>query len=91
MEKVVEVKGWPWPSKFMPLGGVAVVARNTGSAIKGRENLKVTWDDGPNATYDSVAFRKEMEATASNPGTVVRNDGDAEAALKSAAKVVTAQ
>ncbi|MGA9867131.1 MAG: molybdopterin cofactor-binding domain-containing protein, partial [Acetobacteraceae bacterium] len=34
VEKVVEVKGWPWPSKFMPVGGVAVVARNTGSAIK---------------------------------------------------------
>ncbi len=91
VEKVVEVQGWPWPSKFMPVGGVAVVARNTGSAIKGRAKLKVVWDDGPNATYDSVAFRKEMEATASKPGTVVRNDGDAEAALKSAAKVVTAQ
>ncbi len=91
VEKVVEVKGWPWPSKFMPLGGVAVIARNTGSAIRGREKLKVVWDDGPNATYDSVAFRKEMEATASNPGTVVRNDGDAEAVLKSAARVVTAQ
>jgi isoquinoline 1-oxidoreductase beta subunit len=91
VEKVVEVKGWPWPSKFMPLGGVAVVARNTGSAIKGREKLKVVWDDGPNASYDSVAFRKQMEATAGQPGLVVRNDGDAEGALKSAAKVVTAQ
>ena len=91
VEKVVEVKGWPWPSKFMPVGGVAVVARNTGSAIKGREKLKIVWDDGPNASYNSVAFRKEMEATAAQPGTVVRNDGDAEAALKSAAKVVTAQ
>ena len=91
VEKVVEVQGWPWPSKFMPVGGVAVVARNTGSAIKGREKLKVVWDDGPNASYDSVAFRQQMEQTASNPGEVVRNDGDAEAALKSAAKVVTAQ
>ena len=91
VEKVVEVKGWPWPSKFMPVGGVAVVARNTGSAIKGREKLKIVWDEGPNATYDSVAFRKSMEETASKPGMVVRNDGDADAALKSATKVVTAQ
>jgi isoquinoline 1-oxidoreductase beta subunit len=91
VEKVVEVQGWPWPSKFMPVGGVAVVARNTGSAIKGRDKLKIVWDDGANAKYDSIAFRQQMEQTASNPCKVVRNDGDAEAALKSAAKVITAQ
>ncbi|MDQ2802457.1 MAG: molybdopterin-dependent oxidoreductase [Pseudomonadota bacterium] len=91
VEKVVEVKGWPWPSKFMPVGGVAVVARNTGSAIIGREKLKVVWDDGLNARYDSVAYRKDMEETASKPGLMVRDDGDAEGALKSAAKVITAQ
>ncbi|HET7884247.1 MAG TPA: molybdopterin cofactor-binding domain-containing protein [Acetobacteraceae bacterium] len=91
VEKVVEVQGWPWPSKFMPVGGVAVVARNTGSAIKGREKLKVTWDNGPNTKYDSVALRQQMEQTAANPCKVVRNDGDAEGALKSAAKVITAQ
>ena len=68
VEKVVEVQGWPWPSKFMPVGGVAVVARNTGSAIKGREKLKIIWDDGPNANYNSAAFRKQMEATAAQPG-----------------------
>jgi isoquinoline 1-oxidoreductase beta subunit len=91
VERVVEVKGWAWPAKFMPVGGVAVVARNTGSAIKGRDKLKIVWDDGPNASYDSIAFRKEMEDTAARPGTVVRNDGDAEAALRTAAKVVSAQ
>ncbi|WP_316228765.1 molybdopterin cofactor-binding domain-containing protein, partial [Bradyrhizobium sp. SZCCHNR1030] len=31
VEQVIEVKGWPWPSKFQPLGGVAVIARNTGA------------------------------------------------------------
>jgi isoquinoline 1-oxidoreductase beta subunit len=91
VEKVVEVKGWPWPSKFMPVGGVAVVARNTGSAIKGREKLKIVWDNGPNATYDSVAFHETMRETASKPCLVVRNDGDAEAALQSAARVITAE
>jgi isoquinoline 1-oxidoreductase subunit beta len=91
VEKVVEVQGWSWPHKFMPVGGVAVVARNTGSAIKGREKLKVVWDNGPNADYDSVAFRKQMQATAATTGKVVRDDGDTESALKSAAKVITAE
>ena len=61
VEKVMEVKGWPWPSKFQPLGGVAVIARNTGAAIKGRDALKIVWDDGANAKYDSVAYRAELE------------------------------
>jgi isoquinoline 1-oxidoreductase beta subunit len=91
VEKVVEVQGWPWPNKFMPVGGVAVVARNTGSAIKGRNKLKVVWDDGPNAQYDSVTFRQQMEQTAAKPGKVVRNDGDAEGALKNSARVIMAQ
>jgi isoquinoline 1-oxidoreductase beta subunit len=91
VEKVVDVQGWPWPSKFMPVGGVAVIARNTGCAIKGRDKLKVVWDNGPNASYDSEAFRRQMEQTAANACKPVRNDGDAEGALKSVARVVTAQ
>ncbi|NPU69101.1 xanthine dehydrogenase family protein molybdopterin-binding subunit [Bradyrhizobium sp. 83012] len=91
VEKVLEVKGWPWPSKFQPLGGVAVIARNTGAAIKGRDALKVEWDDGPNAAYDSVAYRAELEAAARQPGLVVRQEGDVEAALKSADKVITGE
>ncbi|MBN9560612.1 MAG: xanthine dehydrogenase family protein molybdopterin-binding subunit [Alphaproteobacteria bacterium] len=91
VERVEQVQAWPWPSKFMPLGGVAVIARNTGAAIMGRDALKIVWDDGPNKTYDSDAYRKAMHETASKPGNVVRNDGDAEAALKSAARVITAE
>ena len=91
VEKVMEVKGWPWPSKFQPLGGVAVIARNTGAAIKGRDALKIVWDDGANAKYDSVTYRTELEEAARKPGLVVRKEGDAEAALKGAAKVITGE
>ncbi len=91
VEKVIEVKGWPWPSKFQPLGGVAVVARNTGAAIKGRDALKVVWDDGANGKYESVAYRSELEEAARKPGLVVRKEGDADAALKSADKVIVGE
>jgi len=91
VERVMEVRGWPWPSKFQPLGGVAVIARNTGAAIKGRNALKITWDDGANAKYDSVAYRKDLEESVRAPGLVVRNDGDAETALKGADKVVVGE
>jgi isoquinoline 1-oxidoreductase beta subunit len=91
VEKVMEVKGWPWPSKFQPLGGVAVIARNTGAAIKGRDALKVTWDDGANAKYESVAYRAELEDAARKPGLVLRKEGDVESALKTADKVITGE
>jgi isoquinoline 1-oxidoreductase beta subunit len=91
VEKVMEAKGWPWPSKFQPLGGVAVIARNTGAAIKGRDALKIVWDDGANAKYESVAYRAELEEASRKPGLVVRKEGDVDAALKSADKVIVGE
>jgi isoquinoline 1-oxidoreductase subunit beta len=91
VEKVLEVQGWPWPSKFQPLGGVAVIARNTGAAIKGRDALKVVWDDGANGKYDSAVYRTALEEAARKPGLVVRKEGDVDAALKVADKVVVGE
>ena len=88
--KVMEAQGWQPPAtKFAPLGGVAVIAKSTGAAIKGRDALKIVWDDGPNKDFNSVAYRTELENAVKAPGEVVRNEGDVDAAFKSAAKVVT--
>jgi isoquinoline 1-oxidoreductase subunit beta len=91
VEKVMEVKGWPWPSKFQPLGGVAVIARNTGAAIKGRDALKIVWDDGANAKYESVAYRAALEDAVRKPGLIVRKEGDVDTALKNADKVIVGE
>ena len=55
--RVVQIEDSPPPAHFNPVGGVAVLARNTWAAMQGRKALKITWDDGPNASYDSVAFK----------------------------------
>ena len=86
VERVVELKGTPAPMVFAPLGGIAVVASDTWAALQGAQLLEVEWDDGPNAAYDSEAFRAEMEATAEAPGKVTRNQGDWEAAKAAAAR-----
>ena len=75
---------------FQPSGGIAVIADNTWAAIQGRNALKIVWDDGPHATYDSQAYRAAMEATARQPGTVLRSEGDFAAAFAGAAKKVEA-
>ncbi len=89
VEKIVQLESSTMPAKFAPLGGVAVIAKNTWAALKGREALKITWDDGPNASYNSKGYRAHLEEAVSKPGKLERNLGDADAALASAAKVVS--
>lgn len=88
VEQVVELSGAALPGGFAPLGGVAVVATNTWAAIEGRDRLKIEWDDGPHASYDSDAFRTEMEATAEQPGKVLRETGDVDGAFAGAERVI---
>jgi isoquinoline 1-oxidoreductase subunit beta len=67
---------------FAPHAGVAVIGTNTWAALQGRRALRPTirWDHGPNGTYDSAAYRKELEAATANPGRSVRNKGNLDTA-----------
>jgi isoquinoline 1-oxidoreductase beta subunit len=85
----VAIEPTPAPAKFAPLAGIAVIAKNTHAALKGREALKIVWDDGPNKSYDSATYKAMLEEANRKPGKVERNEGDADKALGSAAKVVT--
>jgi len=86
--KVVMIPPTPMPAKFAPLGGVAVIANSTWAALKGRDALNVTWDDGPNKSYDSDAFKAQMAAQAHKPGKIERDEGDVDKALAGAVKVI---
>jgi isoquinoline 1-oxidoreductase subunit beta len=88
--KVVEIAPTPPPSAFEPLGGIAVVASNTWAAMQGRDKLKITWNDGPNASYTTSTYRAAMQETARKPGKVVRSEGDVDAAMQKAAKRIEA-
>src|SRR5260370_30019198 len=91
VEKIVVIEGTPPPSKFQPIGGVAVIARNSWAALQGRDALVIQWDDGPHGSYDSAAYTAQLEAAARKPGKIVRNEGDAEKALAESAKTVFAE
>jgi isoquinoline 1-oxidoreductase beta subunit len=90
VEYVVAIPPTPIPSGFYPLGGIAVIAANTWAAQQGRQKLKITWDFGPNAKHDSSAYRAQLEATARQPGHIVRNQGNVDEALVSAARRISA-
>ncbi len=89
--QVIELKSTPLPAAMHPLGGIAVVAKNTWAAMKGREALILEWDDGVHASYNSVAYKAELEAVARQPAKALRNEGDTTAVLAKAGKKVEAE
>ena len=89
--KVIEIPGTPGPALFAPLNGVAVVAEDTWIAMKARQALQIEWNDGPHGTYDSVAYRTELEQAARKPGKVLRESGDVDGAMAKAVRKVEAE
>ena len=71
--------------------GVAVVADDTWSALKGRSALKVEWTRGPFATESSAALDAQADTLLASVGQVVRHDGDFNSARSAAARVVAAR
>lgn len=91
VEGVVVLPPFEPPHRFQALGGVAVVATNTWAALEGRRKLKLEWEPGPNASYDSRAFRQELLEAVRTAGVVVRERGDVPSALEAAAKRTSAE
>ena len=90
---VVQLDGMSWigTSGAWAVGtesGVAVIADTYWQAVEGRRTLQITWDEGPNATLGDIPGK--LAASASQTGVTARKDGDAAAALTSAAKKVDA-
>lgn len=71
-------------------GGVAVLARDTWSARKGRDALGVEWDDSAAFKLGSDEILARYRELAARPGLVARSDGDTAGAFAGAARVVSA-
>lgn len=68
--------------------GVAVIAKSTWPAFKGRDALEIEWDFAQAETRGSEELFAEYRALAETPGMPFLNTGDTEAALKDAATVI---
>src|SRR5262252_5075100 len=91
VQKVVELPGFKPPHGFQALGGVAVIADNTWAAMKGREKLKLDWEAGENASYDSEAYKQSLLETVRKPQKVARNVGDVDAEFAKGGKIHEAE
>jgi isoquinoline 1-oxidoreductase beta subunit len=91
VKKTIPIDPFKPPHAFQPLGGVAVVADNTWSAFKGRDKLKIDWDNGPNASYNSADYRKQLQETAKQAGKTVHSVGDPDAEFAKGGKTFEAE
>lgn len=71
--------------------GVAVLATDYWTAKKGRDALKIEWDESQAYRGSSDAIVASYRERAKTPGLNARNDGNAEAALAKAGKVYEAE
>ncbi len=71
--------------------GVAVLARDTWTAKRGRDALRVEWNESAALRLSSARAFEQFRVLAETPGNVAREEGDSEAALGSAARTLEAE
>jgi isoquinoline 1-oxidoreductase subunit beta len=91
VKKTFPIAPFTPPHAAQPLGGVAVVADNTWSAFKGRNKLKIEWENGANGGYNSAEYRKQLQQTARQPGKAVHTTGDPDAEFAKGGKIIEAE
>lgn len=73
-------------------GGVAVIADNAYRAMKALDAVKIVWNPGPAASLSSAEVgRRLAQALDASDGHAYYRHGDVEAALRSAARPVSAE
>jgi isoquinoline 1-oxidoreductase subunit beta len=91
VRQTITIETFTPPHHFQPLGGIAVIADNTWSAMKGRQKLNPVWDNGANAVYNSDQYKKELLETARKPAKAARNQGDVDTAFAQSTKTIEAE
>ena len=91
VKQTIPIDPFTPPHHFQPLGGVAVIADNTWSAFKGRDALKIDWDNGAHAVYNSPDYKKQLQDTARQPGKTVHTIGDPDAEFSKGGKLIEAE
>jgi len=82
VRRVVTIAGVENPTHLRP--GVAVLASSTWAAMKGREALRVEWDEGPGREESTSTLTAQFRTLAQSPGKVLATRGDVNAALNAA-------
>jgi len=77
---VIEIPRFDVP--FGSIGGVAVVADNSWTAQQAVKQLKVAWDLGENAVYNTKEYKQQLVTNVEKPATLATEKGDVDKAFK---------
>ncbi|GMR13728.1 MAG: xanthine dehydrogenase family protein molybdopterin-binding subunit [Gemmatimonadota bacterium] len=69
--------------------GVAVVANGYWVAKKGRDALRIEWDEGEGSVLDDAEISRRFQAAVESGGKAARDDGDVDVAMVDAGTVVS--
>jgi isoquinoline 1-oxidoreductase subunit beta len=88
-----KIKGMPGVRQVVAMpDGVAVLADSYWQAKRALDALPVTWDEGPAASLDEAAITAMLkDGIAAKEAGLVEKEGDVDAAMAKAAKVVEAE
>lgn len=85
---VIEIPRFDVP--FGSIGGVAVVADNSWTAQQAVKKLKITWDLGKNASYNTKTYKQQLVTNVEKPATLASERGDINNAFNNATHKLTA-
>ncbi|MEN9378486.1 MAG: hypothetical protein RJB15_164 [Pseudomonadota bacterium] len=71
--------------------GVAVLAKTTWAAKRGRDALSIQWDDSNSFKMSSEAIFQQYRESVSKPGLIARQDGNAVEGFSKATKFIDAE
>ncbi|QQS42192.1 MAG: xanthine dehydrogenase family protein molybdopterin-binding subunit [Acidobacteriota bacterium] len=70
--------------------GIAVVADTLWTAMKARDELKVSWEYGTDAEFSTDAYRTSLQEALKGTGYRTREEGDPDTALRNSRKTLSA-
>jgi isoquinoline 1-oxidoreductase subunit beta len=70
--------------------GVAVIARDSWAALRGREALQVEFSDGGFGSWSSREYIRSLSEAAKQPGVTTRREGDSASVTERAVKTIEA-
>lgn len=71
--------------------GVAIIGRDTWSALRGREALRVRWNPGPNVDLDSTEIDRQLTSALEQSGEVRQQAGRVRNVMNTAGHIVSAE
>lgn len=85
VEKVIVIEPTKNPTRLV--AGVAVIARDTWAAMKGRKALVVEWEMPEGIQESDESLKQQFEKNLASTGQILRDDGNVTEAFSSCSKV----